>query len=54
MKKILILYPEQFKSESKFNRKLDIILSRSKELILVALEDKNKLIERYSSVRGYS
>nr|WP_218210145.1 DUF4326 domain-containing protein [Ursidibacter maritimus] len=29
-------------------------MSRSKELILVALEDKNKLIERYSSVRGYS
>lgn len=44
---IFIYYPEIFNVEIKFNRKLDKILSRTKNANIFFLEDKNNFIKKY-------
>jgi len=47
MIKVLVLYPELFKSYSKFSRKLDRVFSKFKDFYIVTSSDPNQYISDY-------
>jgi hypothetical protein len=47
MNTVLILYPDEFQSQSKFDRKIGNIVSKMEEFCIAYLSDKNYLIENY-------
>jgi hypothetical protein len=49
MKKVLIFYPEQFKSYSKFHRKVSRIIQSSEGITFMYLSDPNGFISEFSS-----
>ena len=52
MKKVLILYPEQFKSFSKFHRKVLRIIQYSDAITFMFMNDPNDFIKKFSSIEG--
>lgn len=48
MKDLLIVYPKEFNSYSKFERKMDKVIERLDDLNLCYLEDPNQHIKKYS------
>jgi hypothetical protein len=50
--KVLIAYPVDFLSYSKFERKVDKIISSLEKVELIYVSDENEFIERYSKSRG--
>ncbi|WP_122336095.1 DUF4326 domain-containing protein [Pseudomonas coronafaciens] len=50
--KVLIAYPVDFLSYSKFERKVDKIISSLEKVELIFVCDENKFIEKYSQSRG--
>ena len=52
MQKILLLYPDLFKSYTKFDRKLSKILSKTKDFKFICKDDPNNFIDKY--IKEYS
>ncbi|SUD68498.1 Uncharacterised protein [Pseudomonas putida] len=50
--KVLIAYPIDFLSYSKFERKVDKIISSLDKVELIFVRDENEFIERYSKSKG--
>ncbi|MFJ4545828.1 DUF4326 domain-containing protein [Pseudomonas sp. NPDC088885] len=50
--KVLIAYPVDFLSYSKFERKVDKIISSLKKVELIFVSDENSFIEKYSQSKG--
>ncbi|MNJ39218.1 hypothetical protein D3C77_340850 [compost metagenome] len=50
--KVLIAYPIDFLSYSKFERKVDKIISSLKKVELIFVRDDNGFIEKYSAFKG--
>ena len=48
MNDLLIVYPKEFNSYSKFERKMDKVIERLNDLNLCYLEDPNQHIQKYS------
>lgn len=48
MKKILILYPEEFNCQTKFDRKINNIVKNLDEYTLIFMDDYKELIKTYS------
>lgn len=48
MKDLLIVYPKEFNSYSKFERKMDKVIERLNDLNICYLEDPNQHIQKYS------
>lgn len=51
--KILIAYPSDFLSYSKFERKVDKIISSLEKVELIYLRDENKFIDKYSKSKSF-
>ncbi|MDN3220725.1 DUF4326 domain-containing protein [Pseudomonas nunensis] len=51
--KVLIAYPVDFLSYSKFERKVDKIISSLEKAELIYVCDENEFIEKYSKSKGY-
>ena len=50
--KVLIAYPNDFLSYSKFERKVDKIISSLEKVELIFVRDENDFIEKYSKSKG--
>lgn len=50
--KVLIAYPVDFLSYTKFERKVDKIISSLENVELIFISDENEFIERYSQSKG--
>ncbi|UQS15360.1 DUF4326 domain-containing protein [Pseudomonas sp. HS6] len=50
--KVLIAYPNEFLSYSKFERKVDRIISSLEKVELIFVRDENGFIEKYSTSQG--
>jgi hypothetical protein len=50
--KVLIAYPTDFLSYSKFERKVDRIISSLEKVELIFVSDENSFIEKYSQSKG--
>ena len=50
--KILVAYPSDFLSYSKFERKVDKIISSLEKVELIYVHDENGFIEKYSESKG--
>ena len=51
--KVLIAYPVDFLSYSKFERKVDKIISSLEKVELIYVRDENEFIKNYSKSKGY-
>ncbi|MFU0838843.1 MAG: DUF4326 domain-containing protein [Pseudomonas fragi] len=51
--KVLIAYPIDFLSYSKFERKVDKIISSLEKVELIFVSDENRFIEKYSQSKGF-